>query len=143
MFYDGGLIKSVFAKRARGLMARFVCLKGIANGSDAEVDKIKAFNSEGYVFSPTQSNTNSLVFTRTNAAASGATTKSDNRKRKDVTFEESDATLAKHNTKKARGEILETAPPEEVASLLKQHKSPIKLEKGTNSTKRRMSKRKN
>ena len=64
VFYDGGIIKTAFAKRARGMMARFVCTSNIKHGADSEVEKIKAFDYEGYKYSPSQSSENFLVFTR-------------------------------------------------------------------------------
>ena len=73
VFYDGGMIKSAFAKRARGLMARYVCTHGIKNGLDSEVDRIKLFDCEGYQFSASRSSVNTLVFTRSPEAAKTAT----------------------------------------------------------------------
>lgn len=64
VFLDGGKVKSAFAKRARGLMARFACTNHILHASDMEVDKIKQFDCEGYRFSEPQSSVNRLVFTR-------------------------------------------------------------------------------
>ncbi|CAE7462756.1 unnamed protein product [Symbiodinium microadriaticum] len=64
VFLDGGMVKSAFAKRARGLMARYVCTNG-GISSAADVDVIKDFCAEGYVFSATQSTPCRLVFIRT------------------------------------------------------------------------------
>lgn len=50
---------SFFAKRARGLMTRFVLQNRL---SDPE--ELKAFDSEGYHFNPHLSQNNTLVFTR-------------------------------------------------------------------------------
>lgn len=83
-FYDGGMIKSAFAKRARGLMARYVCLQGIENGSDDEVDKIKGFNYEGYKYSPAQSSDNNFVFSRSSAGAAANKPAAASRKRKEA-----------------------------------------------------------
>ena len=69
-------------------MARYVCLSGIANGSDSEVNKLKGFDYEGYKFSPAQSSEDNFVFTR--SAAEAATNKpgtGTSRKRKNVLVE--------------------------------------------------------
>jgi uncharacterized protein len=50
---------SFFAKRARGLMSRFVVLNNITNP-----EEIKAFDMEGYYFNNQLSNENDWVFTR-------------------------------------------------------------------------------
>lgn len=63
VFLDKGMIKSAYAKRARGLMARYVCTHGGINSS-ADVDLIKEFNSEGYKFSSSKSSANRYVFDR-------------------------------------------------------------------------------
>lgn len=57
----GGAYKTVaiHAKRARGLMTRFIIKNRIE-----DVDHIKAFSDEGYIFSEDQSNGNSWVFIR-------------------------------------------------------------------------------
>mmetsp|Transcript_23078 Transcript_23078/g.33801 ORF Transcript_23078/g.33801 Transcript_23078/m.33801 type:complete len:347 (+) Transcript_23078:114-1154(+) len=75
VFLDGGMIKSAFAKRARGLMARYVCIHGdvISCGSDEAVDKIKEFDYEGYSFSERDSTSDRLVFTRAKPPSSAAT----------------------------------------------------------------------
>lgn len=52
-------VVSFFAKRARGLMARYVIQKRIK-----DVKKLEAFNSEGYVFNPSASTPDRLVFRR-------------------------------------------------------------------------------
>ncbi len=52
-------IISFYAKRARGMMARFVLENNINSPED-----MKAFNSEGYHFSPSMSNESKLVFIR-------------------------------------------------------------------------------
>ncbi|WP_298145817.1 peroxide stress protein YaaA [Flavobacterium sp.] len=59
-FHNGQLkMISFFAKKARGMMARFLV------ESEAEsLDDIKLFNSEGYAFDEALSNGNKLVFTR-------------------------------------------------------------------------------
>jgi len=50
---------SFFAKRARGLMTRFILENGIDNQSD-----LLAFDAEGYAYNPRLSKPNSPVFTR-------------------------------------------------------------------------------
>ena len=50
---------SVYAKKARGLMTRFIIKNKLTNSED-----IKAFNSEGYNFNSSLSNKNTFVFTR-------------------------------------------------------------------------------
>ena len=62
IFYDNGTIKTAYAKRARGLMARFVCTKKIKSSDD--VDKIKSFDLEGYKFQESRSTETTLVFDR-------------------------------------------------------------------------------
>ncbi len=52
-------IISTFAKKARGLMARFI----IINGLD-RVDQLKTFNLEGYQFDPERSQNDKWVFKR-------------------------------------------------------------------------------
>lgn len=59
--YKDGKLKmiSFFAKKARGLMVRYII------DTNAEtIDDLKAFNYEGYAFDDTLSNGNKLVFTR-------------------------------------------------------------------------------
>jgi len=50
---------SFYAKRARGLMARYAALKNVSTPA-----KLKAFDSEGYVFHPESSNDNNWIFRR-------------------------------------------------------------------------------
>lgn len=50
---------SFFAKKARGLMTRFIIQNQITNP-----EHLKAFNSDGYVFNPHLSTNQELVFTR-------------------------------------------------------------------------------
>lgn len=52
-------IVSFFAKKARGLMARFIIEENIQN-----VEDLKMFNIEGYSFSEENSTENKLIFTR-------------------------------------------------------------------------------
>ena len=52
-------IISFFAKKARGMMSRFVLENKIKNQND-----LKAFNRDGYIFNKSFSTENSLVFTR-------------------------------------------------------------------------------
>ena len=49
----------VYAKKARGLMARFMVDHEIN-----EIEKLKAFDSEGYYFSPNHSDEKNWVFLR-------------------------------------------------------------------------------
>jgi hypothetical protein len=61
MDYKDGKLKmiSFFAKKARGLMVRYII------DTDAEtIDDLKGFNYEGYRFDATLSKGNKLVFTR-------------------------------------------------------------------------------
>lgn len=59
--YKNGQYKiiSFFAKKARGLMARYILEKRIA-----DVDGLKAFDVEGYQYSEAQSSSTELVFLR-------------------------------------------------------------------------------
>lgn len=59
--YKNGTHKiiTIYAKRARGLMARF-----IAENMIDEVENLKEFNEEGYSYNEYMSSDNSLVFTR-------------------------------------------------------------------------------
>lgn len=50
---------SFYAKKARGLMARF-----IVNERIKHIDALKAFNAQGYAFVPSLSNEDTLVFQR-------------------------------------------------------------------------------
>ncbi|DBA03046.1 TPA: hypothetical protein N0F65_003234 [Lagenidium giganteum] len=67
VFKDDNKIKSVYAKRARGLMCRYL----IQNQIDS-IDGIKAFDLEGYVFDAKQSDDTSFVFNRSAKAAKEA-----------------------------------------------------------------------
>ena len=62
--YKDGKLKmiSFFAKRARGMMARFIIQNKINNQ-----DEILSFDLDGYSFNPSISTPNSPVFTRTQA----------------------------------------------------------------------------
>ena len=62
--YKGGQYKviSFFAKRARGLMARYATQQRLTH-----VDQLQAFDSEGYAFAPQASTPQQLVFRRTSA----------------------------------------------------------------------------
>jgi hypothetical protein len=62
VFLDQGTIKSAFAKRARGLMARFACTSGITCAAD--VGKLTGFDVEGYRYSAAKSTDKSYVFER-------------------------------------------------------------------------------
>ncbi|HZW14288.1 MAG TPA: peroxide stress protein YaaA [Noviherbaspirillum sp.] len=52
-------IISFYAKRARGLMARYAAVKGIT-----QAEKLKAFDIEGYAFDPRASSEHNWVFRR-------------------------------------------------------------------------------
>jgi hypothetical protein len=62
VFKDDGAIKSVYAKRARGLMCRYL----ITNRVDS-LAGIQAFDLEGYVFSGKESSDSTFVFHRSAA----------------------------------------------------------------------------
>ncbi|RLN83036.1 hypothetical protein BBJ28_00023205 [Nothophytophthora sp. Chile5] len=63
VFQDDGKIKSVYAKRARGLMCRYLIQQRVDS-----LEGITRFDLEGYKYSSTASNKDTLVFTRTAAA---------------------------------------------------------------------------
>ena len=61
-FLDGGSIKSVYAKRARGLMARYLALN---YARDADVTELlKRFDLEGYKFQSKRSDDTTMVYDR-------------------------------------------------------------------------------
>jgi cytoplasmic iron level regulating protein YaaA (DUF328/UPF0246 family) len=60
VFKDDDQIKSVYAKRARGLMVHHVVTKRVST-----LDGVKAFDAEGYVFRDKESTDTTLVFSRT------------------------------------------------------------------------------
>ena len=64
VFKDDGRIKSVYAKRARGLMARFV-----VTTRPTTLSELQAFDLEGYAFAPRESDDATLVFNRRCGAA--------------------------------------------------------------------------
>lgn len=78
VFLDGGKVKSVYAKRARGLMARYVCMnqalhaaltskqKGQKKSLDA-MEELRRFNLEGYAFDAAKSTDVAIVFSRAKA----------------------------------------------------------------------------
>lgn len=51
---------SFYAKRARGLMLRYAAERGID-----DVEELKSFNTEGYIYSPQHSSENEWIFRRT------------------------------------------------------------------------------
>ena len=61
--YKNGKLKTIsfFAKRARGLMVRFMAENNISNNN---IEHIKEFNSEGYLFDPKLSDEKNLIFIR-------------------------------------------------------------------------------
>lgn len=64
VFQDDGKIKSVYAKRARGLMCRFLIERRVDS-----LDGVREFNLEGYEYSPRASSESTLVFNRSGGAA--------------------------------------------------------------------------
>ncbi|KAI9911445.1 hypothetical protein PsorP6_009761 [Peronosclerospora sorghi] len=62
VFKDDGRIKSVYAKRARGLMVKYLIEHRVHSVAD-----LSGFHLEGYKFSPSASSDNTFVFTRTAA----------------------------------------------------------------------------
>lgn len=64
VFQEEGRVVSVHAKRARGLMARYV-----AENDVSSVDEIKMFAEEGYAFVESRSDDTTLVFDRKKQAA--------------------------------------------------------------------------
>eukprot|EP01041_Mallomonas_annulata_P009705 gene9705-20178_t len=87
VFKDKGRVVSVYAKRARGLMARFILEqppmmttdlndKNYDNDSNAAmtsiIRRLQDFSSEGYFFVPAQSTEDILVFNRTTTTAAPA-----------------------------------------------------------------------
>ncbi|RLN94122.1 hypothetical protein BBJ28_00026655 [Nothophytophthora sp. Chile5] len=67
VFQDDGEIKSVYAKRARGLMYRYLIQQRVDS-----LERITRFDLEGYKYSSIASNNDTLVFTRTAAAQKAA-----------------------------------------------------------------------
>ncbi|KAH9153669.1 hypothetical protein AeRB84_004123 [Aphanomyces euteiches] len=63
VFKDDGQIKSVYAKRARGLMVHYV-----VKSQASTLEDIQAFNMEGYQYSAKESTSTTLVFNRSKAA---------------------------------------------------------------------------
>lgn len=72
-FLDGGRVVAVHAKRARGLMAKFV-----AENKCQTIDDVKAFDAEGYGYSESQSQDDCLVFERTKHGTTATKRKSSN-----------------------------------------------------------------
>ncbi|CAM9191025.1 unnamed protein product [Discosporangium mesarthrocarpum] len=62
VFKDDGRVLSVFAKRARGLLASFAIRRRSSTAAD-----LKGFNSEGYRLDPKQSGDETLVYCRSKA----------------------------------------------------------------------------
>ncbi|KAJ0403505.1 hypothetical protein P43SY_010048 [Pythium insidiosum] len=62
VFKDDGKIKSVYAKRARGLMCRYLIEQRVET-----LDGIKKFDLEGYKFSAKESDDSTFVYNRTAA----------------------------------------------------------------------------
>ena len=79
-FQTGGKAPSVYSKAARGLFSRWIGLQGIASAVD--LDKVKAFNLEGYRFNKTQSKDDHYVFSRASAPAKAPAKKVAGSKRK-------------------------------------------------------------
>lgn len=76
VFKDDGKVKSVYAKKARGLMCRFVIQNRIQ-----QVQDLQKFNIDGYVYSAKDSTSDILVFHRTKAEAAKALANFRKRKR--------------------------------------------------------------
>lgn len=59
--FSGGTYKflTVYGKKARGMMARFMITRRVT-----DIDELRLFNEEGYVFNPSLSTETSWVFTR-------------------------------------------------------------------------------
>ena len=110
VFKDDGRVKAVYAKRARGLMCRYIIQRRITSIADLE-----GFNEEGYKFDKRQSNDKQLVFCRTGgmqrsmaqrATTKGATAASGKRGRKNLKGgkdDKKDASGSTRHTKRARG----------------------------------------
>ena len=114
VFKDDGRVKAVYAKRARGLMCRYIIQRRITSIADLE-----GFNEEGYKFDKRQSNDKQLVFCRTGgmqrsmaqrATTKGATAASGKRGRaaslknlKGGKDDKKDASGSTRHTKRARG----------------------------------------
>jgi hypothetical protein len=75
VFMDNGKIVSVYAKRARGLMCRYIIQNRIS-----DVEGIKQFNLEGYAFSAAQSTDSTLMFSRGAQSKGVRTTKMQRKK---------------------------------------------------------------
>lgn len=69
-FLDGGKVKSVYAKRARGLMARYVSCSPTPNMMSME--ELQGFDLEGYRYSARESSEAELVFARSEGEAGSA-----------------------------------------------------------------------
>jgi len=69
-FEDGGKVKTAYAKKARGMMARHVC-QCSSDTATISVDELKQFDAEGYSFSAKLSAEDDtlLVFTRSEGTA--------------------------------------------------------------------------
>ncbi|KAL3666363.1 hypothetical protein V7S43_008613 [Phytophthora oleae] len=67
VFKDDGKIKSVYAKRARGLMCKYLIQKRVDS-----VEGISSFDLEGYKYSTSASTDDTFVFTRTAAEQKAA-----------------------------------------------------------------------
>lgn len=70
-FKNDGRVMSVFAKKARGLMCRYILENKVTT-----IDGLKQFNEEGYAFSSQQSTDDLLVFGRKKPAPKGRSSSS-------------------------------------------------------------------
>lgn len=86
VFKDDGRVKSVYAKRARGLLCKYL----ITNRVDS-IDGIQQFDLEGYEYCKSESSEKTIVFTRTAA------------KQKQVLKEIQAQTKAKRENSKIKG----------------------------------------
>jgi uncharacterized protein len=67
VFWEQGRVVSVHAKRARGLMARYIADKELES-----IEGVREFSEEGYRFVPSESNETTLVFDRMKVPAKRA-----------------------------------------------------------------------
>jgi len=72
-FEDGGKVKSAYAKKARGMMARYVCCSSTETNT-ISIDELKKFDVEGYAFNSRKSASDNslLVFERGDGQGGGA-----------------------------------------------------------------------
>jgi hypothetical protein len=76
VFWEEGRVVSVHAKRARGLVARF-----LAESETSDLEGVKQFAEEGYSYQASKSDESTLIFDRRKQAAGTKRTTSTNTKR--------------------------------------------------------------